>query len=112
MSVNTVFAAALAALPLAFLSPAQAGEGNGPASLDASNFGSWTFVQAAAAPADLRAEGYVSQSRFTEMAPDAVVADVGSEGPVLAGKALSVDSMTTRGNVAYARATTVKRPGG
>lgn len=113
MSLNTVLAAALATLPLAFFSPAQAegGEGNGPA-LDASNYGSWTFVQDSAAPTNLQAEAYVSQGRFTEMVPDVVVANLGAETPVPAGKALSVYSMTTRGNVAYARAATGKRPGG
>lgn len=111
MSLNTVLAAAIVTLPLAFFGPAQAGEGNGP-NLDASNYGSWTFVQVQSAPADVGSEAYVSNGRFTEMAPDAVVADVGSERPVLAGKALSVDSMITRGNVAYARATASKQPRG
>ncbi len=111
MSLNTVLAATLAALPLAFFSPAQAGESNGPGP-DASNYGSWTFVQVQSASADAGSEAYISNGRFTEMAPDAVVADVGFERSVLAGKALSVDSMTARGSVAYARATASKQPRG
>ncbi len=109
MSINNVFAAALATLPLACFSPAQAGEANGPG-IEASNYGSWTFVQDAAGPADAGSEAYVSQGRFTGMAPDIAVSDVGAEGPVPAGKALSVDSMTNRGSVAFAAAG--KRPGG
>ncbi len=111
MSINTVLAAALVTLPLAAFGPAQAGEGNGPG-LDVSNYGSWTFVQVQTGPADVGSEAYVSHGRFTDMAPDAIVADVGAERPVLAGKALSVDSMTGRGSVAYARAATGKRSGG
>lgn len=111
MSINTVLAAAVVTLPLAFFNPAHAGEGNGPA-LEASNYGSWTFVQDAAEPAQNSAEAYVSHGRFTEMAPEIAVAHVGGESPVLPGKALSVYSMTTTGNVAYARAATGKRPGG
>ena len=110
MSLNTVLAAALVILPLAFFGPAQAGEGNGPGS-DASNYGSWTFVQVQTGPADVGSQAYVSHGRFTDMVPDVVADNVGAERPVLAGKALSVDSMTTRGNVAYARAATGKRSG-